>query len=153
VPVSLNPATGEVEKIVADTIQPLLDRLAALQSNATRERDSLCRGRLSLVKEADSYSYNETQSFFASSTQKLIDDVMLKYPITRTGTRNGILARLVGELFRRFGFALSEKIVRQHYCASEANVTSSLAEHLREFRQAWKSFQKKEIAKCQIFLR
>jgi hypothetical protein len=150
VPGSLNPATGEVEKIMADTIQPLLGRLAAeqtRQSNATRERQSLRRGRLSLVKEANSYSYNERQSFFAGSTQRVIEEVMLKYPINRKGTRNGILARLVGELFRRFGFVLSEKIVRQHYRVNEANLTTSLPEHLREFQSAWKSFRKKEMAR------
>ena len=150
VPGSFNPATGEVEQIMADTIQPLLERLArqeTSQNNATRERSLLARGKLSLVKEANSYSYKETQGFFAGSTQKLIEGVIVKYPITEKGTRNGILAKLVGELFRKFGYTLSEQIVRQHYRDNEANVSTSLAEHLREFRQAWKSFRKKELAR------
>jgi hypothetical protein len=150
VPGSLNPATGEVEKIMADTIQPLLDRLARAETeakNATRERNSLSSGELSLVKEANSYSCKEGQGFCASSTKRLIDEVLAKYPITRKGTRNGVLAKLVGELFRKFGYALSEQIVRQHYHSNGGNVTTGLAEHLREFRHAWKSFRKNELAR------
>jgi hypothetical protein len=150
VPGSFNPATGEVEKIMADTIQPLLDRLETqetTQNNATRERSSLGRGKLSLVKEANSYSYRQAHGFFASSTQKLIENVLEKYPITARGKRNGILMKFVGELFRKFGYALSERIVRQHYSANEANVRTPLAEHLREFQEAWKSFVKKELTR------
>jgi hypothetical protein len=150
VPGSLNPATGEVEKIMADTIQPLLDRLASqetAQNNATRERNELHRGKLSLVKEANSYSYRQAHGFFAGSTQKLIENVLAKYPIANKGTRNGVLTKFVGELFRKFGYTLSERIVRQHYSANEANVRTPLAEHLREFQEAWKSFVKKELAR------
>jgi hypothetical protein len=135
---------------MAETIQPLLDRLAAQEAarnNATRERHTFGRGRLSLVKEANSYSYKQGQGFFASSTQKLIDRVLAKYPIARTGTRNGVLAKLVGELFRKFGYALSEQTVKQHYHANGANVRTGEAEHLCEFKQAWKSFRKKELTR------
>jgi hypothetical protein len=150
IPGSLNPATGEVEQIVAETIQPLLDdlaRQAPAQKNSTRERHSLGRGRLSLVKEANSYSCNQAQGFYSSSTHRLIEEVLLKYPIGSKGTRNGILAKLVGELFRKFGYALSEQIVRQHYSTNKGNMRTGLDEHLREFRQAWKSFRKKELAR------
>jgi hypothetical protein len=75
----------------------------------------------------------------------LIEQVLAKYPITRKGTRNGILVKLIGELFRKFGHALSEQIVKQHYYAHEGNVRTGLSEHLREFRQAWKVFQKKDL--------
>jgi hypothetical protein len=153
VPGSLNPATGEVEKIMADTIQPLLDRLAKQETelnNATRERHSPDRRKLSLVKEANSYFRKQGQSqpcFLSASTPRLIADVLVKYPITRKGTRNGILVKLVGELFRKFGFALSEQIVKQHYQANGANVRTGEAEHLCEFEQAWKSFRKKELSR------
>jgi hypothetical protein len=57
------------------------------------------------------------------------------------------MVKLVGECFRKFGYALSEQIVSQHYHAHEGNVTTGLVEHLREFRQVWKSFRKKELAR------
>jgi hypothetical protein len=153
VPGSLNPVTGEVEKIMADTIQPLLEGLARReteQNNSTRERHSLTAGKLSLVKEANSYFRKQANGqgcFFSASTERLIANVKAKYPITQKGTRNGILAKLVGELFRKFGYSLSEQIVRQHYCAHDGNVRTELAEHLREFRQAWKSFRKNELSR------
>jgi hypothetical protein len=131
----------------------LLERLArqeTAQDNATRERSLLAPGELSLVKEANSYFREQRQAqacFLSASTQRLIEEVLAKYPIVKKGTRNGILAKLVGELFRKFGFVLSEQIVRQHYCAHDSNVRTGLAEHLREFRRAWESFRKKELAR------
>jgi hypothetical protein len=153
VPGSLNPSTGEVEKIIAETIQPLLHRLVAREAeinNATRERRTLGREKLSLVKEANSYFRKQEQSqpcFLSASTERLIDQVLGKYPIAKEGTRNGILAKLVGELFRKFGYVLTEQIVKQHYHANGANVRTGEAEHLYEFEQAWKSFRKKELSR------
>jgi hypothetical protein len=153
VPGSLNPATNEPEKIMAETIQPLIERLAEQEhalKDANRERRSSRRGKLSLVKEANSYFTAKAQGrngFFASSTEKRIAEVLAKYPIRTKGTRNGVLTKMVGELFRKFGFALAERIVRQHYEANAENVTTALAEHLRDFREAWKSFRKKELGR------
>ena len=153
VPGSLNPATDEPEKIMAFTIEPLIARLTEQDlavKNANRERRSSARGKLSLVKEANSYFTEQAQGetrFFAASTQKLIAEVLTKYPIRAKGTRNGVLTKMTGELFRKFGCALAEQIVRQHYEANAENVTTRLAEHLREFEQAWKCFQKKELAR------
>jgi hypothetical protein len=153
VPGSLNPSTNEVERILAETIQPLLDRLAAREEalkDATRERHSLGRGKLSLAKEANSYFRKQAQRqscFLSASTGRLIEQVLAKYPIIQKGTRNGVLAKLVGELFRKFGFALSKQIVKQHYESNGANVRTGEAEHLCEFEQAWKSFRKKELSR------
>jgi len=148
IPGSLNPTTGEAEKIVAHTLDPLIDQLAKRESASkdNPSRHSARRAELSLVKETNSYSFNG-QGFFAASTPGLIDDVIAKCPVARKGTRNSTMAKLVGELFHKFGFTLSEKIVTRHYHANANNVRSELAEHLREFRAAWKSFRKKELAR------
>jgi hypothetical protein len=73
VPGSLNPATGEVEKIMADTIQPLPDRLERRETvldNATRERSLSAPGRLSLVKVANSYFREQGRvRFFCFNTE------------------------------------------------------------------------------------
>jgi hypothetical protein len=73
--------------------------------------------------------------------------VLAKYPIAKKGTRNSILVKLVGELFRKFGYALAERIVTQHYHCNGGNVRTGLAEHLREFKQAWKLFRKNELSR------
>jgi hypothetical protein len=152
VPGSLNPTTGDAEKIMACTIEPLLERLArqdAAAKASNRARRSLSRGKLSLVKEANSYFKEQEDrrgGFLASTTHALITEVLAKYPIKAKGTRNGVLTALGGELFRKFGFALSERIVRKHYAIYADNVTTGLIEHLCEFERAWKLFQRKELA-------
>jgi hypothetical protein len=148
VPGSLNPTTGEPETIVAHTLDPLVNRLAgeAAAKNTSRKH-SARRKELSLVKETNSYSCSVTKGFFASSTLRLIDEVVAKYPVAKKGTRNGVMVKLVGELFFKFGFTVSEQIVTRHYQINAQNVTTSLAEHLAEFRNAWKSFRKKELAR------
>jgi len=156
VPGSINPATGEAEKIMADTIQPLLDQLAkdeAAAKKANRERNSSSPRKLSLVKETNSYYCTDGRGFFAASTHRLIEQLVAKYPIPRTGTRNSVLAKLVGELFHKFGHAVSEQIVSRHYQTHSGNVRTGLDEHLREFRQAWKSFRKKELTRLTQFER
>ena len=156
VPGSINPATGEAEKIMADTIQPLLDQLAkqeAAAKKANRERNSSSPRKLSLVKGTNSYYCTDGHGFFSGSTQRLIEKLVAKYPIPRTGTRNGVMAKLVGELFHKFGHAVSEQIVCQHYQIHGSNVRTGLNEHVREFKQALKSFRKKELARLSRFER
>ena len=146
VPGSLNPATGEVELILADTIRPLLDRLArqAAPKNATLTSNSLGPRQLVRDKETVSYSYPHKVRFASSSTQRLIEAVLAKHPITEEGTRNGVLVKLTGELFHKFGFGLSERVVARHYELYEGNVTTGRDEHTRQFRDAWRWCRRKE---------
>jgi TOTE conflict system, Archaeo-Eukaryotic Primase domain len=141
-PGSMNPSTGEVELILADTIHPLIDRLTA-QNTATLRSNSLGSRQLLRDKETESYSYTQ-RCFFASSTQRLIDEVLAKHPITRRGVRNGVLLKLTGELFHKFGFKLSERVAAQHYELYQGSVTTSSVDHMREFRDAWRSIRAKE---------
>jgi hypothetical protein len=145
-PGSLNPSTNDVELILADTIQPLIDRLIREETTgngATPRSDSSSPVRLLRDKETVSYSYT-TQRFFSSSTQRLIDEVLAKHPVPQNGMRNGVLTRLAGELMHKFGFQLSERIVARHYELYQANVTTQRKEHMRQFRDAWRSFRAKE---------
>jgi len=142
VPGSFNPSTGEVELIVAETIRPLLDRLA---SREKRRKTPLSKvksfylGNLSEDREADNSSYG-TNGFYSASTNRLIDEGIRKYPIKAKSTRHGILVKIVGELFHKFGRQLSERIIRQHYELYQKNITTSLKEHMREFNTLWDSF-------------
>ena len=148
VPGSLNPSTGEIGTIMADTIRPLLDDLErqerALKS-ATLTSNSSAPGELVREKEVNNYSYQHKGGFASTSTQRLIDEVLAKYPITKKGTRHGILVKPIGELSHKFGFGLSEQIVSQHYEMYRDNVTTGRDDHMREFRNAWKSFRKEKI--------
>jgi hypothetical protein len=148
VPGSRNPSTGEIGLILADTIRPLLDHLerqAKTQTSATLTSNSLAPRQLVRDKEVNNYSYQHKGGFASLSTQRLIDEVLAKYPITKKGTRNGILVKLIGDLSHKFGLRLSEQIVSQHYEMYRDNVTTGRDDHMREFRKAWKSFRKEKI--------
>jgi hypothetical protein len=142
VPGSLNPSTGKPELILADTIRPLLDHLALAKKSS---KTSLLKVRpislpnLSENREADNSSCS-SNGFCSSSTNRLIDRIIIKYPIEAKSTRNGVMVKLVGELLHKFGRELSERVVRQHYELNHKNVATSLKEHLREFTAAWDLF-------------
>jgi hypothetical protein len=148
VPGSLNPSTGEIGRIMADTIRPLLDHLErqerALKS-ATLTSNSSAPGELVRDKEVNNYFYQHKGGFASCSTQRLIDEVVAKYPITKRGTRHGVLVKLIGELSHKFGLQLSERIVEKHYELYRENVSTGLDDHMREFRNAWRSFRKEKI--------
>jgi hypothetical protein len=147
IPGSLNPSTGEIELILADTIRPLLDQLERqekAQNSATLTSNSLGPSELVRDKEVNNYSYQHKGGFASCSTQRLIDEVLAKYPITQRGTRNAVLAKLIGELYHKFGFCLSEQIVAQHYELYRDKVTTGRDDHMREFRNAWRSFRGKK---------
>jgi hypothetical protein len=150
VPGSFNPATGNVELIVAQTIRPLIDQL---RSRATKNKPNqllyqlktFSLRNLTEIREADNSS-SCTKPFFSASTGRLIEDILAKHPIKAKSTRNGVLMTMTGELFHKFGQQLSERIVRQHYEAYKNNVTTPLKEHIREFKCAWDDFLERAIA-------
>jgi hypothetical protein len=152
VPGSLNPATGKPELIIADTIRPLLDHLALAKKSSNAPLLKVrpyYLGNLSENREADNSSYS-SNSFCSHSTQRLIDQIIFKYPIKSKSTRNGILLKLAGELFHKFGRELSEKIIRRHYELNQKNVSTPLREHLRELGTAWDSFLAKAISSLSV---
>jgi hypothetical protein len=133
---------------LADTIRPLLNHLERQEralKNATLTSKSISPRELVRDKEVNNYSYQHKGGFASFSTQRLIDEVLAKYPITKKGTRHGVLVKLIGELSHKFGLQLSERIVEKHYELSRDNVTTGRDDHMREFRNAWKSFRKEKI--------
>jgi hypothetical protein len=49
--------------------------------------------------------------------------------------------KLIGDLSHKFGLQLSERIIEKHYEVYRHNVTTGRDDHMREFRNAWKSFR------------
>jgi hypothetical protein len=149
VPGSLNPATGSVELIVAQTIRPLIDQLKS-RSATNKPNRRLYQLKpfhlrsLTETREADNSS-SCIKTFFSPSTEKLIQDMLGKHPIKAQGTRNGVLMTMIGELFHKFGRQLSERIVREHYDVHKHNVTTPLKDHMKQFGDAWDDFLSKTI--------
>jgi hypothetical protein len=149
VPGSFNPSTGEVELILAETIRPLINQLVSQTvKNSPNVRLYQLKPfhlrNLTEIREADNSS-SCTKPFWSTSTERLIQEVVVKHPIKAKGTRNGVLVKLSGELFHKFGREVSEQIIREHYDAYKSNVTTLLKEHMRQFRDAWDDFLSKTI--------
>jgi hypothetical protein len=165
-PGTYNPATDSVELIIAETIGPLLDHIecsnsATLTSNSNppsvlvrdRETDSSSysisfpssEGKtyvLDPLKEVDQNSTkiaSKTQAtgFISTSTDRLIGQILEKYPVTQKGTRHGALIKMAGELFHKFGWELSKYVAREHYRRYRENISSTEDVHLREFAKMW----------------
>jgi hypothetical protein len=161
-PGTYNPTTDSVELIMADNIDPLLDSLTAeaqkppLLSLTTKSflAPQVVRDREANSSSSSTGGSNEEEkggkrdekkksaiSLFASvTTEGLIKGAIDKYPIVAKGTRHGVLLKLAGALFHKFGRELSEKIVRRHYELNEKNIATPLKAHIREFAAAWTSF-------------
>ena len=168
IPGTYNPRTDSVEMIMADSIDPLLDSLTAkpqkpalfsLTSNSFSPRQ-LVRDR-----EVDNSSWEQGTSrtgekglkrerkwkstkirpFLSLTTDGLINDTIEKFPITAKGTRHGILTKLAGNLFHKFGLQLAELIVCEHYQRNHKNVTTALSEHLCQFARIWQSLRKSNL--------
>jgi TOTE conflict system, Archaeo-Eukaryotic Primase domain len=149
VPGSFNPSTGDAELILAETIRPLVDQLKSrLAKNDPNVRLYQLTpphlGNLTEIKEANNSS-SCTKGFRTASTGRLIEEVVVKHPINAKATRNGVLVKLTGELFHKFGRELSERVIRKHYDLYKKNVTTALKEHMREFAAAWENFRIKAI--------
>ena len=167
-----NPSSDSVELIIAETIRPLLDSLER-SNTATLKSNSFSPRQLIRDREANSYSYSialpswteehapkeklclstkiaskslaKSRSFTSPSTDKLVEQILLKYPIKQKSARNDVLVSLAGELFCKFGYELSEAIVEAHYRRNETNINTSLDAHKREFGALWQYIISKTI--------
>jgi len=151
-PGTINPTTGQPELIMADTIMPLIQRLENRQntqnSSSLRSKTDLPR---QLLRDKRSrkllLSAGPSSSFASGTTKELIEKILTKFAIKTKSTRSETLVRMTGELLHKFGQGLSERIIRWHYERYQENVTTPLADHLREFSAAWGRFQKRDIKK------
>lgn len=172
VPGTYNPTTDSVEMIMADSIDPLLDSLTAeppkppllsLTSNSVSPKQLVRDKEVNNSSDEQGTSKREKRqgkplkrerklestkirAFLSPTTDGLINDTIEKFPITAKGTRHGILLKLAGNLFHKFGWQLAELIVREHYHRNRNNVTTPLSEHLRKFGEIWESLLKSNLA-------
>lgn len=138
-PGTLNPKTGTVSLIEAETIRPLLERLPRTWSTGVGKVTCARLGNsnaLSLQKSTNTYSL---------STRPLIEALLLRYPVERKGTRNGILMSLIGDLVHKFGREISQRIVKEHYEKYQDQIGTPLDEHMRDFITGWNGLVSKIV--------
>src|SRR5206468_7961895 len=101
-PGTLNPKTGKVSLIEAETIKPLLETLPRTWSNGIGKVTWASPGNgnaLSLQKSTNYYFLTT----YSVSTKPIVEALLARYPIERKGTRNNVLMKLIGELIHKFG--------------------------------------------------
>lgn len=138
-PGTLNPKSGTNSLIEIETLRPLLDSLPRSWKPRVGKVNCYSPRKDALL------SLHKRTKYYSSSTAGLIEQEMAKFPIERVGTRNGVLTRLVGNLFFKFGREVSQKIIEEHYNRYRANLRTDIEDHLREFGIAWSGFAKKVV--------
>jgi hypothetical protein len=83
--------------------------------------------------------------FISTSTDRLIGEILDKYPVKQKSTRNSVLIQFAGELFHKFGWELSKTIIEEHYRRNSSNINTSLEEHMGEFDRLWQFIIKRTI--------
>jgi hypothetical protein len=144
-PGTLNPKTGKPSLIEIHTVGPLLETLPRTWSlgvgklNSALPRNST---EVSLHKRTDNYSLTHESPW----TKREVEKILARYPIEQTGTRHGVLVKLVGELSYKFGREAARRISEELYGQNQENIRSTLDEHLFEFAAAWAGMRKTHVA-------
>lgn len=144
-PGTLNPKTGTVSLIEAETIKPLLETLP-------RSWSSFCVGK---VKSPALGNFNalslqgSTNYYFLTTysvtTKPLVETILARHPVERKGTRNNVLMQLIGDSIYKFGHEAAERIAREHFALYQKNIGTSLDEHMRAFARAWELMRQKLV--------
>jgi hypothetical protein len=143
-PGTLNPKTGKPSLIEIQTVGPLLETLPRTWSlGVGKLNHALPRNNteVSLHKRTDNYSLTHESPW----TRVEIEKILARYPITQTGTRHGVLVKMVGEVSYKFGYDAARRIAEQLYRLHEQNIQSTLDDHLREFDAAWAGMRKTHV--------
>jgi hypothetical protein len=143
-PGTLNPKTSTVSLIEVETIKPLLEILPRTWSAGIGKVTATFSGKpnpLSLHRSTNYYFLPP----YSVSTKPIVEALLARHPIERTGTRNSVLMQLIGELIHKFGREASERIVQEHFRRHQQNIRSPLEEHIREFAKAWELMRNKII--------
>jgi hypothetical protein len=144
-PGTLNPKTGTVSLIEAETIKPLLETLP-------RSWSSFCVGKVKSpsLGNSNALSLQESTNFYflttySITTKPLVETILARYPVERKGTRNNMLMQLIGDLIHKFGREAAERIAREHFARYQKNIGTSLDEHMRAFATAWQLMRQKLV--------
>jgi hypothetical protein len=143
-PGTLNPKTGTVSLIEAETIKPLLETLPRTWSNGIGKVTTLLSGKSNALSLQESTSYYFLTTY-SVSTKPIVETLLARYPVERKGTRNNVLMQLIGDLSHKFGREAAERIAREHFARYQQNIGTPFDEHMRTFAKSWDSMRKKIV--------
>jgi hypothetical protein len=144
-PGTWNPKTGKPSLIEAETVTgcflPSLPRMRSVGVGKLPRVLPRNNTEVSLHREVNNYSY-----YYSLTTDKEIKNILSRHPIEQTGTRNGVLVKLIGELIYKFGRDAAQRIAEELYRLNQPNIRSTPEEHLSEFATAWESMRREILA-------
>lgn len=143
-PGTLNPKTGTLSVIEAETVRPLLETLPrtwTLGVGKVTRAFPRNNTALSLHKSTNTYFLTT----WSVSTESVVENILARFQVKQNGTRNNVLMQLIGDLIHKFGREAAERIAEELYRRNQANIRSSLDEHRSEFATAWEGMRKKVV--------
>ena len=131
-----NPGTDTFSEIVWENCRTSLESVLSGKSKFAPLKGNGLEGDFPDTKKETSFSvslYHEAELF-----QRL--------GITATGTRNGKLGNLVGEIFHQVGRDMAQRLAAAQFRTKTAATESDEANHLASFEKHWKGLAEKWAA-------
>jgi hypothetical protein len=133
-----NPSTETLSEIYWQNCHPLL---ASLSRNSKRQPLS----RNELQSEFPDKERSVSFPSLSSSPQSLYraTEWLERFAITQTGTRNDMLAKLVGEVFHQVGHDTAARLAEAQFQSKTVATNARLDEHLASFRELWRGMEQR----------
>ena len=132
-PGSWNPRTDTFSEIVWENTRTSLESVLSGKSKTAPLISNGLQDHFPDTKKETSFSvslYHEAE-------------LLRRLGITATGTRNGKLAKLVGEVFHQVGRDMGQRLAAAQFRAKTAATKASEAQHLASFEKLWAGLAEK----------
>jgi hypothetical protein len=135
-PGSWHPTRNDVSRIIWENVTPLMDELVTLNIEK--------RKTVTLKDKKDCFSRSPLSSSQAVPFlyPRLVPRLE-RYSITKTGTRNNKLKKLVGELFHQVSVTMAERFVIEQYRKKTVPTEATEHDHIKAFGELWAGLQRR----------
>ena len=125
-PGSWNPSTDQCNQIVWENTLTSLD---LVHSGKSKNGSLICNGLAS--------DFPDREKSFLSLPPYRGVELLKKFGITMTATRNQKLGELVGEVFHQVGHATARRLAERQFSQKTAATQATESEHLKSFEVLW----------------
>ena len=144
-PGSWNPSTDQCNQIVWETTRTSLD---LVHSGKSKNKSLICNG-------LQSHFPDRERSFLSLSPYRAVE-LLKKFGITMSATRNQKLAELVGEVFHQVGHATARRLAESQFSQKTVPTRATESEHLKSFEALWQGLAAEwksslTAAECRIY--
>jgi hypothetical protein len=135
-----NPATNTCSQIVWENCRTSLESVLSGKSKIAPLISNALQDHFPDTKKETSFSvslYHE-------------EEFLKRLGITATGTRNGKLANLVGEIFHQVGRDMAQRLAAAQFQTKTAATKADEAEHMASFEKLWAGLAEKWAATLSV---